>query len=123
MHSKPGEGDLNEIRAAKYYNDQVLCGFVSGPGNRISLNNHSPARFIVVKNRVRCSGEALAVFGFAVDIYRHHFGPGVQILLAVRSKFMLIVFRETVKVFDAREREGSDSSLFNCLRHKAARST
>src|SRR5262249_37489606 len=124
MHSKPGEGDLNELGGAQYYNAQALPGPLSGPGDRIGRNNHRPPCIIVVVNGAGGSGEALAVFGFAVDIYRHHVGPGVQILLAVRGIFVLIVLRETVKVFDAREREGS-ASLFDVRRprRKAARGT
>src|SRR4030095_8013821 len=106
MHSEPGEGSLNELRTRKYYNDQMLSRLIRSPGNRISLNNHPSVRLVALQNAVRDCGEGFTVFGFSIEMYRHHVRPRVQILLALRGVFVLIVFRETVEVLDPCEREG-----------------
>src|SRR5262245_16386448 len=100
----------------------MLGRLALGSRYRVGLNDNCLVRFVSLQDRVCCSSKTFPVSYVSINQQRNHLGPGLQIFLACRRKFVLILVGEAVEVLDVGEgecrtlalRTGDQRSRSNC---------
>jgi hypothetical protein len=71
----------------------------------ISLDYHAFVTFVILQNGIRLCCQRVTIMSVRINVHRDHVRPHLEVFLALRREFMLMIHRPAVQITGAPENE------------------